>query len=178
MKKKGILFAKGWQFRAPELTKKHRDYFLRKYALLPQYYQDNALYQKLTEFDRSRTTVVGVHIRRHDYRTWENGRYFYSDDVYERWMDRLAKQLKRTSRRNILFILFSDEQVTIEGRANIIVSKNPWYIDHILMSKCDYLIGPPSTFTMWASYIGNARYFHITDPAGTVDLEKFAHCRG
>lgn len=23
------------------------------------------------------------------------------------------------------------------------------------MSKCDMLIGPPSTFTMWASYIGN-----------------------
>lgn len=61
---------------------------------------------------------------------------------------------------------------------NIKKSTNEWYIDHFLMSKCDYLIGPPSTFTMWASYIGKVKYYHIENDSGEIRLSDFKYCKG
>ena len=174
----GLVLARGWYFRASDLTKKYREYFVRKYSLLPHYYRGNELYQKLAGLDRHQHVLVGIHIRKRDYKTWENGKYFFGDDVYQKAMKNFSAQYSRVSRKNVLFVMFSDEPITIPEDENIIISLNPWYVDHVLMSQCDYLIGPPSTFTMWASYISNALYFHIKDEAGIVNLDEFKHCDG
>jgi hypothetical protein len=44
------------------------------------------------------------------------------------------------------------------------------------MAHCDYLIGPPSTFTLWASFAGGAKYFHIESGGRGIDLRDFARC--
>lgn len=41
------------------------------------------------------------------------------------------------------------------------------------MSQCDYLIGPPSTFTGWASYIGNVPLKYIESKNIDFTLEDF-----
>ena len=48
--------------------------------------------------------------------------------------------------------------------------------DHWLMSQCDYLIGPPSTFSMWASFMGKTKFYHIYSPEETITLDKFSVC--
>jgi len=58
-----------------------------------------------------------------------------------------------------LLIVFSDDHVVFTR--DLIISQNPWYIDQHLMTRCDYLIGPPSTFTLWASYVGKVPFFQI-----------------
>ncbi|GAB1414630.1 hypothetical protein MASR2M117_00360 [Paludibacter sp.] len=45
---------------------------------------------------------------------------------------------------------------------------------------CDYLLGSPSTFTMWASYIGeNSKYYHTTNRNDIPNnLSCFKVCNG
>jgi hypothetical protein len=176
--KKELVFAKGWHFRAFDLTRKHRDYFIRKYSLLPKYYRENELYKKLKDLDRNRHIVVGVHVRRGDYKVWEEGKYYFSDAVYRKYMESLSSQLTKNPQKRILFIIFSDEQINIAEDESVIPSKNAWYVDQMLMSMCDYLIGPPSTFTMWASYTGHVKLYLIKDDSGAVDLNEFKYHDG
>lgn len=44
------------------------------------------------------------------------------------------------------------------------------------MSKCDYLNGPPSTFTLWASYMGRVKYYQIKDNTGNIYINDFSYC--
>lgn len=82
--------------------------------------------------------LVGVHKRRGDYREFLGGRYYYEDAVYERCKDRL-RSLLETPGRNVRFVEFP---------------RNGAVQDQWTMSRCDCLMGPPSTFSAWASFMG------------------------
>ncbi|MEI7504285.1 MAG: alpha-1,2-fucosyltransferase [Paludibacter sp.] len=168
----------GWCFRAHALTTKYQNYLVKKYSLMTDLYKDNDLYKYILGLDRSKYHIIGIHIRRGDYKFWENGKYNFTDDTYQLYMDNFSIELKKRSDKEINFILFSNENITINTAGDKVVSNNEWYIDQLIMSKCDYLIGPPSTFTLWASFIGKVKYYHITDNKGQIDIDKFSCCRG
>lgn len=175
---KQFLLVKGWCFRAHHLTKKYQSYFIHKYSLQPEFYQNNDLYRTLSKINRSYHQLVGIHIRRGDYRYWANGKYYFDDDTYLKYMRNISIELKNFFDKKLLFILFSDETINIKRADNIIISKNEWFIDQLLMSKCDFLIGPPSSFTLWASYIGKVKFFHIKDNTGQIKINDFSYCEG
>jgi hypothetical protein len=176
--RKRLVFVEGWCFRAHALTKKHQDYLVKKYSLMTDLYKDNDLYKYIIGLDRSKYHIIGIHIRRGDYKFWKNGKYHFTDDDYQMYMDNISIELKKRSVKGIKFILFSNESVTINITGGIFVSNNEWYIDQLIMSKCDYLIGPPSTFTLLASFMGKVKYYHITDNKGNIDMDDFSCCLG
>jgi len=45
--------------------------------------------------------------------------------------------------------------------------------DMYALAECDYIIGPVSSFTQWASFYGNKPLFHLTDLDGHVERERF-----
>ena len=45
--------------------------------------------------------------------------------------------------------------------------------DLITLSQCDYLIGPPSTFNIWASFYGEVPTYHIEDSEFEFELNDF-----
>lgn len=104
--------------------------------------------------------VVGIHKRRGDYRMWRSGIYCYGDDVYGRVMGEMRKVLG--AEREVRFEIFSDEE-----------SRRSPEDDQHLMSQCDYLIGPPSTFSTWASFMGRVPLLHLMTKDQTVRLEDF-----
>jgi hypothetical protein len=176
--KKKLVFVHGWRFRNFELTEKFQDALVAKYSILPELYEANELYKEVLKLDRSAFNLVGVHVRKGDYRTWKKGIYFFEDAVYQTYMNNLNAELQNAGKKQTLFIVFSNETLEIQSSDTIILSKNPWYVDQKIMSLCDYLIGPPSTFTLWASYLGKAQYFHITDDSGKMNLDDFVSCKG
>ncbi|WP_432631472.1 alpha-1,2-fucosyltransferase [Brachyspira sp.] len=124
------------------------------------------IYEKFKNYD----IKVGVHIRRGDYRGWNNGKYYYEDEVYNDKIEQFSNLFKD---KKILFILFSNEDITLKPKHDYIISKCDWYEDHYLLSLCDYIIGAPSTFTIWASFIGNVPLMHILNRDDKVDLNSF-----
>lgn len=165
---------KGWAYDESNiLTEKYRPYFQKKYALREDIANSNSFISNFNVLKQDHV-VVGIHVRRGDYKIWCDGKYYFDDNVYSKCIDRMKALL---AGNKCVYIIFSNEDVSLKGD-EIITSKNDWYIDHYLMSRCDYLIGPPSTFTMWASYIGEVPLYHITSDSISFNLDDFTVCGG
>lgn len=104
-------------------------------------------------------TVVGVHVRRGDYKDFEGGRYYYEDDVYERNKKAIGDEIG-SSGRTPKFVMFPLRSAV----------EDQW-----MMSRCDYLMGPPSTFTMWASFMGKVPLGIIRDRSQTLSMADFKY---
>jgi hypothetical protein len=172
--RKGLILVDGWGFRAYHETKKHHPVFKEKYTLKHCFIADNMLLGAIHSLKASGKLVVGIHVRRGDYSIYENGAYYFSDSFYCNIMNKIGSILGSQTSKRIEFIIFSNEATSFDG---CITSRNAWYIDHHLMMQCDYLLGPPSTFTLWASYMGRVPYLHITRDTN-IDTAKFVVCDG
>jgi len=159
--KNNCVYVGGWAFRVPELVEKHGIELRKKYTLKLDFYRENNFVKKIANYKSDGYILVGVHLRRGDYKTWKKGKYYYSDDVYKKQIESISQQLSAKGETKQIVILFSNEPLQFEQSENIFISKENWYIDHYIMAQCHYLIGPPSTFTLWASIVGNAKLFHL-----------------
>lgn len=172
----------GWHFRNESLTTKYKTYFREKYSLSTMKIDEvkrnnegnyNEIISKVKLFE----IVIGLHVRKGDYKEWENGIYYYTDSTYKKAVESL-RQLFSTQR--VLIVVFSNEETKLDYNEDLILSNNSWFVDHHLMGLCDYLLGPPSTFTMWASYIGpKAKYYHMKDNKDfPSNISVFQECNG
>ena len=98
--------------------------------------------------------VVGVHIRRGDYKEWNNGKFYYSIEEYYMFMKRIEELY---ADKKVSFFISSNEKLDKSQFKDCICdfhyNGNP-ILDLYTLSLCDILIGPVSTFSRWASFIG------------------------
>lgn len=110
----------------------------------------------ISEMKQSAELIIGVHIRRGDYATWNNGRFFYELEDYHHFMCRI-QQLYNNQR--VAFFISSNEEFSLdifEGCRCQRFGKEPSgaILDLYTLSICDRIIGPFSSFSRWASFIG------------------------
>ena len=108
------------------------------------------------EMKQKSDIVVGVHIRRGDYATWNDGRFFYELEEYHHFMLRI-KQLYKN--KNVSFFISSNEDFSLDIFNDCECrrfGKEPSgaILDLYTLSLCDRMIGPFSTYSRWASFIG------------------------
>ena len=101
--------------------------------------------------------VIGVHIRHGDYKTFENGRYYYTLDEYYNFMLKIKKLY---ANKRVAFFISSNESfsVSIFNDCNCFrFGKEPSgdILDLYTLSICDRIVGPWSTYSRWASFIGD-----------------------
>ncbi len=110
--------------------------------------------------DLSYDMLVGVLIRQTDYRNWNGGKYFFTTSQYTDWMKQI---LDLFPAKNIGFIVASDEQQKPSAFQGLnlhftsgSVNCGGHYLESLLeLSACDLIASPPSTFSAWASFMGN-----------------------
>ncbi|WP_164714103.1 alpha-1,2-fucosyltransferase [Chitinophaga rhizosphaerae] len=122
---------------------------------------------------------IAVHIRRGDYKEWLGGAYYFEDEVYIDKIQQLLTLLNRPAK----IIIFTNETnlnlpVYKSAFGDVVVSGKSVAEDHYLMSQCDYILGPFSTFTLWASFIGETKFHHFFKKDETIELDRFRICRG
>jgi len=166
-----IVFAHGWPFRVPtSWLQRHagkiRDYF----RPIEEY--DRASREAVDRLRRDADIVVGVHIRQGDYRTWRWGRYFFPASRYAGWMQELAAQFPD---RKVAFFVCSDEPRTADEFPGLSVGLGAGSAmgDLHALAGCDYIFGPQSTFTQWASFYGNKPLFLLNDANARLERAKF-----
>jgi hypothetical protein len=166
-----IVFAHGWPYRVPtDWLQRHagkiRDYF----RPIEEY--DRASRDAVNRLRRDADIVVGVHIRQGDYRTWHGGKYFFPVARYAGWMRELAAQFP--GRRTVFFVC-SDEPRTVDEFPGLSVGlgAGPPVVDLYTLAGCDYIFGPQSTFTQWASFYGNKPLFLLNDANARLERAKF-----
>lgn len=119
--------------------------------------------------------TVGVHIRRGDYKDWCGGAYYYSDEVYVRIMQELAAEAKEKGKK-IRFMICSNEPFEAKQTdLNTIKIPNADGITDLYgLSSCDYIVGPPSSYSQWASYYGHVPMCLILNEEQKVSLKDFS----
>ncbi len=97
--------------------------------------------------------LVGVHVRQGDYRTFRNGLSFFTSQEY---LDVMRKVVMLFPDKKIGFVVCSNEKQ--DGNfSELQVTPGPGdpLGDLYSLAGCDYIIGPGSTFTQWASFYGS-----------------------
>ena len=120
--------------------------------------------------------VVGIHIRRGDYATWNDGRFFYSLEEYHEFMLRIQQLY---SRKRVAFFISSNEDFSLnlfEGCICRRFGKEPSgaILDLYTLSLCDRIIGPFSSYSRWASFIGEVPLCFLESKDQEFCDEKFS----
>ncbi len=167
-----LVFVYGWPFRvrseclmrhAPEI----RDYFR------PARQFEEAAEGAVESLRARAEIVVGVHLRRGDYVQWRKGQYYFDAQRYARWMQEIAAQFPG---RKTAFFVASDEahgESQFAGLQVKLGAGSPLG-EMTALSKCDYIIGPPSSFSQWASFYGDTPLLHLHSNEEKIALSRFA----
>ncbi len=128
------------------------------------------------EMKRHSDIVVGVHIRRGDYATWNDGRFFYELEDYHQFMLRI-KQLYKN--RRVSFFISSNETFSLDifedcncrrfGR-----EPSGAILDLYTLSLCNRIIGPFSSYSRWASFIGEVPLCFLESKEQSFNEDSFS----
>jgi hypothetical protein len=164
-----LVLVKGWEFNARNLVLKYRDQIIEYFKPIELHSENIRLFISLIKSDMVK---VGIHIRHGDYKTFEGGKYFYSFDVYQKLMNQMVKL---NPNKNIQFIICSNVIIdpVIFSNYQFVFGPGHELEDMLVLSECDYIIGPPSTYTIWASYYGNKPLAMIDNKDLDLQLSDF-----
>lgn len=151
LQKARLLAVKGWKFRDDINLVRYHEVIARYFKPIASI--RNAVEALISAVRDLGDEVIGVHIRQGDYRNWKNGVHYFELEQYAHWM-REASQLD-TSRKSVFLVCASDP-VKISCLHGLEVVQGPGSVigDLHALSLCDRIMGPPSTFSTWASFHG------------------------
>lgn len=121
---------------------------------------------------------LGVHIRRGDYAAWGDGRYFYSDEVFAEFIRRFAALHPEKSVH--AYLSTNDPAVSEQAfqalcpEVTVHCFQGSAPEDLFMLSECDYLIGPPSTYSLVAAMYRDIPLFRMDSAdAGAMTADAF-----
>jgi len=165
-----VVFPYDWRFRAPGLVQKHAEKIRNYFRPIEKH--ENSGRRAIDNLRRNADIVVGVHIRHGDYRHFMGGKYFFPTSRYADWMREMAAQFPD---RKTSFFVCSDEPRNAGEFPGLSVSfgAGPPVADLFTLAKCDYILGPVSTFSQWASFYGAKPLLHFSHSDDRIDLSRF-----
>lgn len=171
---KKIFFLSEWLFRTQGLRNKHRDFIINYFKPL-KIYRDNAE-NVIAPLKNKFKTVVGIHIRRGDYKNFLGGKYFYELETYKKAMEDISEIFGHDS---TAFVICSNEDIDLDFFRGLNVFKGPGHFvaDLHSLSLCDYIAGPPSTFSMRVSFYGNKQLWQTANTEQIPILKLFKERR-
>ena len=164
----------GWEARWYDLFLKYKQEIIDLFAFKPAV--SKACASILSETPEG-SCRLGVHIRRGDYATWYDGKYFFSDEQFLR----LIKQFISLHPDTTVYICGNDPSLNKElyrqelKGTKVIFPKGNAAEDLFVLSECDYLIGPPSTFSLTASMYHDTPLYWIKDAETSLTEASFGH---
>ncbi len=165
-----FLIAKGWKFRDDTNL-------IRFHSEISRYFRPVASIRALAELAVAKAResgdhIIGVHIRQGDYRGWKNGVHYFETEQYAHWMREIVALQPE---KKISFLLCASDPIekhhfhglrTIDGPGSVVA-------DLHALSLCDAIMGPPSTFSTWASYYGRVPLCMLQHARQPISLGDF-----
>lgn len=145
-------FAQGWLFRSERLFEKHQAAIREHFRLIPPHAE--VVNREIARLRQESDVVVGIHVRAGDYATWDNGKYYYSPEDYANVMRGIANQVPD---RRVTFLVCSNSHLNHADFSGLNVHFGPGHLvqDMYLLAETDLIVGPPSTYSGWASFYRN-----------------------
>ena len=191
MLQKRMMVVTGWEAHWYDLFLKYKSEILELFAFRPEI--EEKVVEAMNHGDsppviRSQSSlltegtvpmILGVHIRRGDYATFYNGKFFFSDEQYVGVIRRfLALHPDKQVR---VFICGNDPKLDkdyyrreLPACEVVFPDGNPGE-DLCLLSHCDYLIGAPSTFSLVAAMYHDRPLYWMMDADAPLSESSFRY---
>ena len=147
-----VLF-EGWDFCSRSAILSFREKIRSVFAPLAAV--RNHIRSRIEPFRGGADIIVGLHIRWGDYRGTD--RFFELSEYTER-----VNQVRAVfAPLKVAFLVFSHEKIPANSFPEncFVCSSENAVADLYALAECDYIVGPPSTFSMWASFYGGRPLF-------------------
>jgi hypothetical protein len=163
----------GWYLRDYNIFLRHRDELKELFAFNEKVKRS---VKKSLPPKAPGTIRLGVHVRRGDYKTWMNGNYYYSDTEFIRVIQSFIDLFSENA-VEIIVVSNTKDVCKEQYKASIapdihFCSGNPGE-DLYALSVCDYIMGPPSTFSLMASFYNDAPLYWIFDKSKDLQKDSF-----
>lgn len=170
-----LIFFQGWLFRAYKYVEKYSDEIQSYFK--PQKVYENKIKSPIFHLQKSCEIIFGITMRHGDYRQYQEGRYFYSLKQYLHLMKQ-AEQL--FPKKKVGFLICSDEEqdVTFFSNFNFYFRSGHIIENLYSLAECDYIISPPSTYSMWASFYGKVPCYLVHNPEKSLSIKSFVVIKG
>ncbi|MGA2051931.1 MAG: hypothetical protein ABSH19_01330 [Opitutales bacterium] len=147
-----------WNIHVPALVERQADNLRAFFSLAP------AWQKRLDEWwaaEPRPSPLVGVHLRRAGPNYEKGEPHYRPDEFYAARMAEMTAALGPTTG----FILCSDAPVDLAAYAGFKARLGPGHpvLDLYSLARCDWIFGPFSTFSAWASWFGKVPRFQLQD---------------
>ena len=168
----GWLFRDGWFVEDLPKLHKYADQ-IRAYLAPLEQYRIN-VDRLILNLKNNSDLVVGIHIRQGDYAQHQKGRYFYTTEQYLEVMNSVVRLFEG---KKIKFLICSNipQNQNLFDNFNCGFGSGHLIEDMYALAECDYVVGPPSSYTMWASFYGDKPLYMIRNVNKTINLKDFVH---
>jgi len=167
-----FLFLTGWNFIQEIDYEKYRNEIEKRFEPIPNHTERaKALIKKAKGEDPCRI-IIGLHVRQGDYKSFQDGKYYFNTEQYVRAIRTILAGFKD---QTTCVVVCSNEKQSPEDFSGFdcIISEEEAGCDLVTLSLCDYILGPPSTFSHWASFIGKVPRAELTDPFEPPRIDSF-----
>ena len=177
MHAKRFAVVEGWYVRFYDLFLKYKQEIIDLFQFNDDVEADAR--RKMTTASPLPSVQLGLHIRRGDYRSFYGGRFYYSDEQYVVLIRRFAELFP--GKAITVYICGNDPQLPRDyyrhalPQLNIVFPAGNQAQDLCLFSHCDYLIGPPSTYTLVAALYRDLPLLWVEQPDAPFTLDSFGH---
>lgn len=165
-------FIQGWPLRNSD------NYILQcKEQLVELFYPNEPIKLRVdslfNELRRGNKFIIGLHIRRGDYSTWRDGEFYFSFEEYAKWMKQLI-EVFYCDGKTVCFYIASNEKLPNDFSSyEIYQIQNATVADDLYaLQLCDIIIGPTSTFSRWASFMGDVPLHIISSRNEEINKES------
>ncbi len=166
---------KGWHTRRDtrflQITKRELQQIFRPKDDITQ--KAERLIKKMKD---SADIIIGIHIRRGDYATWNDGRFYFSLDEYHSFMIQLKEQFED---KQVAFFISSNEMFSLDifkecKCFRFTNEPSAAILDLYTLSICDYIVGPISSYSRWASFIGEVPLLFLENHKQIIEIGHFS----
>lgn len=168
----GVFF---WDFKNNDALVRHRDEILLMVRFRPEFLKKADAF--LEPIRQRKRTVVGVHVRRGDYRQFHGGKFLF--ELVD-WVRLMNSFLEGESDNSVAFVLVSDESIPCDELSSLGFKGDAFkmpngnaFEDMALLSRCDLVMGVPSTFSWCAAFLGNRPLLVLRDRDAVCKRNRF-----
>ncbi|QEC78107.1 alpha-1,2-fucosyltransferase [Mucilaginibacter ginsenosidivorax] len=165
-----VVIPEGWVYRDYVNFKKYLPQIKNLFS--PKQEFRDAIEQEVNRARNMGDILIGVHIRRGDYIDFNGGKWFYSNEVY---INKMRETEKLFSGKRCVFIICSQERLDANEFSDFktVIAERPAIVDLYLLAECNYIFGPPSTFTGWASLYNTVPAYYMESADEKITINSF-----
>ena len=128
------------------------------------------------DLSREGSVKVGVHIRQGDFKEHLGGQHYFTTAQYAKVMRRIGELFPE----KVVFLVCSNQLQDPNEFEGLQYVNGPGHFvtDMYALAECDYIVGPGiSSFSAWASLVGQKPRYGLFDPEKEITLADFQVCK-